>query len=120
MWLADVPEHWQVNRLRFLTTMAGGMTPNTGTPEYWNGDVPWVSPKDMKRELLYGSIDKITEKAVSDTRIRLHESGRVLIVVRGMILAHTFPVAINGVSVTVNQDMKALSTNLNSEYLAIY
>jgi type I restriction enzyme, S subunit len=118
-WLGDAPAHWQFKRLRFLTTMAGGMTPNTSTPEYWDGDIPWVSPKDMKRELLNGSIDKLTEKGVSDTGIRLHESGRILIVVRGMILAHTFPVAINGIPVTINQDMKALSTSLSSEYLAI-
>lgn len=118
-WLGEIPAHWQFKRLRFLTTMTGGMTPNTGTPEYWNGDIPWVSPKDMKREWLSGSIDNLTEKALSDTGIRLHESGRVLIVVRGMILAHTFPVATNEVPVTINQDMKALSTSLNSEYLAI-
>lgn len=36
-----------------------------------------------------------------------------------MILAHSFPVAINTVPATVNQDMKALSTVLNHEYLAL-
>lgn len=118
-WLGKIPQHWQSKRLRFLTTMAGGMTPSTGVPEYWNGDVPWVSPKDMKSEELSASIDTLTEKAVSDTGIRLHDSGQVLIVVRGMILAHTFPVAINTVPVTVNQDMKALGTSLNHEYLAL-
>ena len=118
-WQGEIPAHWKAKRLRFLTTMAGGMTPSTGTPEYWNGDIPWVSPKDMKRERLNGSIDNLTEKAVFETGIRLHESERILIVVRGMILAHTFPVAINTVPVTVNQDMKVLSTCLNHEYLAI-
>jgi type I restriction enzyme S subunit len=118
-WLGEIPQHWQTKRLRFLTTMAGGMTPSTGTPEYWNGDVPWVSPKDMKSDELSFSIDTLTEKAVSDTGIRLHDSGRVLIVVRGMILAHTFPVAVNTVPVTVNQDMKALSSSLNHGYLAL-
>jgi type I restriction enzyme S subunit len=117
-WLGKIPANWETKRLRFLTTMAGGMTPSTGAPEYWNGDIPWITPKDMKRDALDASIDMLTDKAVAETGIRLHESGRVLIVVRGMILAHTFPVAINTVPATMNQDMKALSSSLNHQYLA--
>jgi type I restriction enzyme S subunit len=119
-WLGKIPATWDTKRLRFLTTMAGGMTPSTGAPEYWNGDIPWITPKDMKRDALDASIDMLTDKAVAETGIRLHESGRVLIVVRGMILAHTFPVAINTVPATVNQDMKALSSSLNRQYLAFF
>jgi type I restriction enzyme S subunit len=69
--------------------------------------------------VLAGSIDTLTEQALIETGIPLHEHGKVLIVVRGMILAHTFPVAINSVPTTVNQDMKAITTSLDSEYLAI-
>lgn len=117
-WLGEIPAHWSTKRLRFLTTMTGGMTPNTGVPEYWNGDISWITPKDMKREAIGESIDTLTDRAIAETGIRLHDSGRVLIVVRGMILAHTFPVAINAIETTVNQDMKVLSSTLNHEYLA--
>ncbi|HQE38526.1 MAG TPA: restriction endonuclease subunit S [Zoogloea sp.] len=118
-WLGEIPYDWTTKRLRFLSTMAGGMTPSTGKPEYWGGDIPWITPKDMKKEFLSDSIDTLTSEALQDTGIALHESGRVLIVVRGMILAHTFPVAINTVPATVNQDMKALTTSLDNEYLAL-
>lgn len=118
-WLGDIPASWTAKRLRFLTTMNGGMTPSTSNSAYWNGDIPWITPKDMKKDFLSGSIDTLTDEAIQNTGITLHESGRVLIVVRGMILAHTFPVAINTVPATVNQDMKALSTNLNNQYLAL-
>ncbi|QIZ45502.1 restriction endonuclease subunit S [Dickeya zeae] len=118
-WLGDIPVSWTTKRLRFLTTMNGGMTPSTSNSAYWNGDIPWITPKDMKKDFLSESIDTLTDEAIQDTGITLHESGRVLIVVRGMILAHTFPVAINTVPATVNQDMKALSTSLNNQYLAM-
>lgn len=118
-WLGTIPVGWTTKRLRFLTTMSGGMTPSTSNAAYWGGDIPWITPKDMKSDSLSGSIDTLTDEAIQDTGITLHESGRVLIVVRGMILAHTFPVAINIVPATVNQDMKAISTSLNSEYLAL-
>ncbi|MGC3987832.1 MAG: restriction endonuclease subunit S [Pseudorhodoferax sp.] len=118
-WLGQIPATWTTKRLRFLATMSGGMTPSTGKPEYWNGDIPWITPKDMKRARISASIDTLTHEALKDTSITLHDTGRVLIVVRGMILAHTFPVAINTVPSTVNQDMKVLSTEMDGEYLAL-
>jgi type I restriction enzyme S subunit len=118
-WLGNIPAHWDAKRLRFLATLAGGMTPSTGAPEYWNGEIPWITPKDMKRENIDASIDTLTEKAVVETGIRLHEARQVLIVVRGMILAHTFPVAVNTLPTTVNQDMKVLSGSFNHEYFAL-
>ena len=68
----------------------------------------WVSPKDMKRRFMDSSEDTITERAVRETGIKLIAPPVVLIVVRGMFLAHTFAVAITTVPVTINQDMKAL------------
>ena len=118
-WLGEIPRHWETKRLRFLMTMSGGLTPRTSEPRYWGGDIPWVSPKDMKSERLSSSIDMLTEDALSETTLRLYPPGKVLIVVRGMILAHTFPVAVNEVPVTVNQDMKVLETTMNPEYLAV-
>jgi type I restriction enzyme S subunit len=118
-WLGEVPRHWETKRLRFLMTMSGGLTPRTSESRYWGGDIPWISPKDMKNERLSNSIDTLTEDALKETTLRLYPSGKVLIVVRGMILAHTFPVAVNEVPVTVNQDMKVLETTMNPEYLAV-
>ncbi|WP_290653476.1 restriction endonuclease subunit S [Idiomarina sp.] len=118
-WLGEIPRHWETKRLRFLMTMSGGLTPRTSEPRYWGGDIPWVSPKDMKSERLSSSIDTLTEDALNETTLRLYPPGKVLIVVRGMILAHTFPVAVNEVPVTVNQDMKVLETTMNPEYLAV-
>lgn len=118
-WLDEIPRHWETKRLRFLMTMSGGLTPRTSEPRYWGGDIPWVSPKDMKSERLSSSIDTLTEDALNETTLRLYPPGKVLIVVRGMILAHTFPVAVNEVPVTVNQDMKVLETTMNPEYLAV-
>lgn len=118
-WLGDIPSHWDIWRLRFSVTMSGGMTPSTAAAQYWEGSIPWVTPKDMKSDRITSSIDMLTEIALQETSLQLHTPKQVLIVVRGMILAHTFPVGINDVNVTINQDMKALSTTLNPEYLAI-
>lgn len=108
-WLGDIPAHWNASyRLKFLTTVSGGLTPLTSNANYWRGEVPWVSPKDMKVFDIADSEDKVTELALEETSLSLIPPDAVLFVVRGMILAHTFPIAINSVPVTVNQDMKAL------------
>lgn len=96
------------------------MTPSKDRPDFWNGDVPWVSPKDMKQAELADSADHVSQAALEQTGLKLHPPGGVMVVVRGMILAHTFPVARNVVPVTVNQDMKVLRPveGTDSRYLA--
>jgi len=107
-WLGEIPAHWKVVPFRFLVDMASGATPSTGEPLFWDGDIPWVSPKDMKRIEIADAQDHVTPLALSSTTLNLIGPPVVLIVVRGMILGHTFPVAITTAPITINQDMKAL------------
>jgi len=118
-WLGEIPAHWDVIALRFLVDIFGGATPNTGRPELWDGDIPWVSPKDMKREEIADAEDHVSPEALEGSALRLIDPVVVLIVVRGMILAHSFPTATTTRQVTINQDMKALRcrTALDPHYL---
>lgn len=122
-WLGDIPTHWDASfRLKFLTTVSGGLTPATANADYWRGDIPWVSPKDMKIFDIADSEDHVTELALEETSLSLIDPGAVLFVVRGMILAHTFPIAVNSVAITVNQDMKTLrcGDRLTPKFLAYF
>lgn len=118
-WLGEVPTHWDVVPLGFLMTMSGGLTPSMSNSEYWEGEIPWVTPKDMKQSRISDSIDHITELALAETAISLIPIGSILVVVRGMILAHSFPTAVTERPVTINQDMKALrcGEQLDTEFL---
>ena len=118
-WLGEIPVHWQVVALRFLVDIASGATPDTGRPELWDGEIPWVSPKDMKRDEIDDAQDHVSPAALSGGALRLVEPGAVLVVVRGMILAHSFPTATTTKPVTINQDMKALRCRpmLEAQYL---
>jgi type I restriction enzyme, S subunit len=110
-WLDELPSHWSQKRLKYAVNFVGGGTPPTGNPEYWSGDIPWVSPKDMKSSVIYDTEEHISQKAISDSPATPVPPGSVLIVVRSGILKHTIPVAINAVTVTLNQDMKAILPN---------
>lgn len=108
-WLGDVPQHWKMTKLRYITSMRGGSTPSKAEGAFWNGEIPWVSPKDMKRDEITDAEDHVTPLALADTGLELLMPPLVLMVVRGMILLHSFPVALATVPVTINQDMKAIS-----------
>jgi type I restriction enzyme, S subunit len=108
-WLGDVPEHWDVQKLKHvIDSIVGGGTPATGNPLFWEGTIPWVSPKDMKVDYIVKTEDNVTEFAVTSSSTNLIEPEQILIVVRSGILKHTLPVAINKVIVCLNQDMKAI------------
>ena len=119
-WLGEVPSHWSVEKLKFFVGFAGGGTPSKDNPAYWEGNIPWVSPKDMKRPRIFETEDYITEVGQMNSPCTLIPPLSVLTVVRSGILQHSIPVALNMVPVTLNQDMKALlpSERANSRFLA--
>jgi type I restriction enzyme S subunit len=89
---------------------------------FWDGTIPWVTPKDMKRVAIDDSIIKVTNAALVETSLRLIEPPAVLMVVRGMILSRKVPVAYINSPVTINQDMKALKAakGIDAEFLACF
>ena len=105
-----------------LADFKGGGTPSKKNKDFWGGDIPWVSPKDMKWTFINNSQDKITSIAIEESSTKLIKSGAVISVVRSGILKNTWPLAINTVDVTLNQDMKALicSEKINNYFLLYY
>lgn len=107
-WLGEVPVHWAVRKLKHAVSFSGGGTPSKANASFWNGHIPWVSPKDMRTPMIADTTDHITEAAVAASATSVVEPGAVLVVVRSGILRRAIPAAINVVPVALNQDMKAL------------
>jgi len=110
-WLGDIPEHWRLRKLKYVVRFAGGGTPSKSNAAYWAGDIPWVSPKDMKSASISDTLDHITPGALDGSSSTLIPPDAVLVVVRSGILRTFIPVAVNTVAVALNQDMKALRPN---------
>ena len=85
-----------------------GATPSKRNELYWEGEIPWISPKDMKVDVISDSEDHVSKSAFADTNLKAVPANTSLIVVRGMILAHTVPIALTARTVAINQDMKAI------------
>ena len=100
----------------------GGGTPSKAHPEYYeNGDIPWVSSKDMKTDILTDSQIKINQMGIENSTARMVPVNSVIMVIRSGILKHTLPVAINAVPITVNQDLKVFipSERILTRFLAV-
>lgn len=107
-----IPSDWRVLRLESIGTWASGGTPSKANPSYWGDEVPWICPRDMKTFDLTKTNDSLTRAGVRHGS-REVPAKTVFIVVRGMILAHTFPVCITSRPTAFNQDVKAVVVNLD-------
>ena len=110
---------WDILPFHQVGHFVSGGTPSKKRADYWDGNFPWVSPKDMKVSKIEDAEDHIAESVFEETTLKRITPNHLLIVVRGMILVHSFPVAINTVDIAINQDIKAIKPiqRLNVVYL---
>jgi type I restriction enzyme S subunit len=96
-------------------SLFGGGTPSKQVPEYWNGEIPWASVKDLKSSRLKQTQDSITELGLKNSSSKLVKSGTLLIATRMAV----GKAAITDIDVAINQDLKAIvcKENIDVKYL---
>ena len=103
----EIPESWAWARLLSFGVFSSGKTPSMSNPQFWNGNVPWVTSKDMKRPVITDSEMHISELAAAT--MQLYPAGTLLLVARSGILKRLLPLCKLGIDSTINQDIKAFS-----------
>lgn len=87
-------------RLSDIMQLIGGGTPKTSVPEYWNGNIPWLSVKDFNNDCrhVYSTEKNITQLGLENSSTKLLQKGDVIISARGTvgeIATIPFPMAFN-------------------------
>lgn len=119
-WEADIPSRWDQIPLKYLTISTTGGTPDKSNSQFWGGDIPWVSSKDMDTTSISDTEDYISQNAIEQGEAKLVPEGTLLIVSRSGILEHSIPVAVTDTEVAINQDIRAyIPTNkrISGEFL---
>ncbi|WOG05533.1 restriction endonuclease subunit S [Segatella copri] len=49
-WLGEIPSHWEVMPIKYISEVSSGATPKTSVQGYWDGNITWVTPADFKTE----------------------------------------------------------------------
>jgi type I restriction enzyme M protein len=99
---------WPDVALGDVTRRVSGGTPSKANSKFWSGSIPWVSPKDMKQDVLFDTEDHVSQIAVENSATSLVPAGTLLCVVRSGILKHSLPLAITAREMCFNQDIIAL------------
>ena len=116
--IGEIPREWEVKKIIEIGEIGSGSTPSTKVKDYWDGDIPWITPKDLANHdsrFISRGERNITRKAVIENSLRLYPKGTVLLTSRAPIGY----VAIAKNPVTTNQGFKNIIPNdgTNSEFL---
>ncbi len=99
--IGEVPQQWQVKPIGECADIVGGGTPSTAEDKFWNGDIAWVTPKDMSKltlPVLLATERRITQEGLNTISSGLLPKGTLLMSSRapiGYIAITEIPVAIN-------------------------
>jgi type I restriction enzyme S subunit len=102
-----IPDAWDWTTLGDAARWLSGGTPRTSVPEYWNGDIPWITSGSLTSRFLDRS-ERMVTRLGAKNGTRLVDRDTLLFVVRGMSLVKEFRVGITDVRLAFGQDCKAL------------
>ena len=71
---------WEQRRLGDVAEIVGGGTPDTGNPNFWDGEIDWYSPAELgERVYADGSVRRITEKGFANCSAKMLPAGRTIL-----------------------------------------
>lgn len=115
--IEKIPKGWALARLEEITLdLIGGGTPSTSRPEYWDGDIPWMTSANLTDRVILHGMRNITEKGLRDSATNIVPKDSLLISTRVGI----GKVGIAGIDIAVSQDLTGLApdkSKVNVEYL---
>ncbi len=108
---------WQEKALgECFQKVIGGGTPSRGIAKFWGGPIPWVTVKDLTSFNAYKAQETITLEALENSASHLIPKGTLIISTR-MAVGRA---VIYAVDAAINQDLKALFLNVNTDTLFLY
>lgn len=120
-WLGDIPEHWEVKKLKYITeNVQTGNTPPSTNPEYFfEGDIDWFTPGDFNDSLILKNANrKISELALKDRVVKLYKPSTVLLIGIGATLGK---VGIIENEASSNQQINAITFDKDiNPYFGLY
>lgn len=114
-----IPKGWRSARVEDFAEVIGGSTPSTKNPNNFNGDIPWITPRDLSgyqdRYIKRGERN-ISKEGLISSGIKMLPSGTILLTSR----APVGYLAIASNNITTNQGFKSLIVSNKSSALFIY
>ena len=82
--IEHIPKDWSVCQVKEVCTeIFSGGTPNTQIPEYWNGNINWLSSGETRKTFIRDTEKKITKMGIENSSTRLSQAGDVVVASAG-------------------------------------
>ena len=107
-WLGEVPAHWGVSALSYLSSIETGSTPDRAVPRYWNGSIPWLKTGEINWSPIREAEEFITEEGLANSAAKLSKPGTLLMAMYGQGVTRG-RVALLEIEATYNQACAAIT-----------
>ena len=95
----EVPDGWCWCYLNSIGRWQSGATPSRGVKAYYGGTIPWLKTGDLNDDYVKDIPERITDKALKETSVKLNPEGSVLIAMYGATIGKvgilTYPATTN-------------------------
>lgn len=109
-------KNWETKTLGEICNFVGGGTPSKNNPDYWNGDIPWASIKDIKGQYLNKTSDHITDKGLKESATNLAYPNEIILATR---INPGRPI-ISKMRTSINQDLKIVRPKIEVDNSFLY
>lgn len=103
-----IPQQWGLPQIKDIASISSGSTPNRNNSEYWNGNIAWVTTGELSSGHVNHTSERITVKAVKETKMRIYPQGTLLMAMYGQGKTRG-TVAILEIDAAVNQACAAIT-----------
>jgi len=112
---SDFPD-WEEKKLGDVAEIVGGGTPPTAVEKYWNGNIQWFTPTEIKSKFIVNSKRTITQVGLDTSSAKLLPKGTLLFSSRATV----GEVGIAVQECTTNQGFQSFIVNKNNEPEFLY
>ncbi len=119
-WLGDVPRHWDVTPVKFVSKIGNGSTPSREVPEYWaETGFPWLNSSVVNSKVVTEPEGFVTERALRECHLPIVVPPAILVGITGQGRTRGMA-AMLGIEATINQHVayvKPSSVSIDVNYL---
>eukprot|EP01155_Anaeramoeba_flamelloides_P027186 Anaeramoba_flamelloidesa822958_24.p1 GENE.a822958_24~~a822958_24.p1 ORF type:complete len:407 (-),score=48.20 a822958_24:410-1630(-) len=107
---SEFSDEWEEKVIKNIASIVGGGTPDTTKKEYWNGNIEWFTPTEIKSKYISGSKRTISELGLKKSSAKILPKGTLLLSTRATV----GDVGIALEECTTNQGFQSLIINENN------
>lgn len=82
-WIGQIPEEWNLGKVKFFAKISAGATPDRNNIFFWNGDINWMSSGEVNQGVVTHTAETITNLALKRTSTKLLPIGTVMLALNG-------------------------------------